>query len=436
MSITADRRPVSGARSGAGDGPVERPGLRDARILMIGINYRPEPTGIAPYTAGMAEHLGQLADSVTVLTGLPHYPAWEVPYIYRRQLRRREMVGDRTLVVRHAHYVPRQQTALTRATYEMTFMANVVTSPVPQRPDVVLAISPSLGGAVAGAAIARRYRVPLVTVIQDLVAKAAGQSGMSGGSSVSSLTARIEQAALRRSSLVAVVTEAFRQQVIDYGVAAERVRVLPNWTHIQPAAESREAARRRLGWPHDRFIILHSGNMGLKQDLGNVVAAAGLLKSEQELCFYLVGSGSQQSALRDRARGMSNVVFVDPLKDADYPLALAAADVLLVNERPTVTDMSLPSKLTSYLAAGRPILAASVESGATARELRATGGAALVVEPGAPAVLAAAARSLAVDPDRRADMAARGKGFAAENLTRESALRRVTSLVTEALESP
>ncbi len=435
MSTTTDSRPISAPDAGVPADSMERSSLRRARILVVGINYRPEPTGIAPYTAGMAEHLSRIAGSVTVLTGLPHYPSWEVPYVYRRQLRRREMVDDHTLLVRHAHYVPRRQSALTRAAYEMTFMANVMTSPVPQRPDVVLAISPSLGGAVAGAALARRFRVPLVTVIQDLMAKAADQSGMSGGSSVAGITAKIERAALRRSDLVAVVAEAFRQQVIDYGVPAEGVRLLPNWTHIQPAKESRDEARHQLGWPRDRFIVLHSGNMGLKQDLGNVVDAAALLANEPNLCFYLVGGGSQRSALQARAVGLPNVVFIDPLKSADYPLALAAADVLLVNERPSVSDMSLPSKLTSYLAAGRPVLAAVMESGTTARELAATDGAALIVEPGRPSALAGAVRSLAADGTHRDGMAARGREFAAANLTQESAMHRVTSLILEALES-
>jgi colanic acid biosynthesis glycosyl transferase WcaI len=406
----------------------------NARILIIGINYRPEPTGIAPYTAAMADHLGRQAGSVTVLTGLPHYPAWEVPYVYRRQLRRRELVADGTVLVRHAHYVPRRQSALTRATYEMTFMANVVTSPVRQRPDLVLAISPSLGGAVAGATIARRYRAPLVTVIQDLMAKAADQSGMAGGSSVSGMTARIEKAAIRRSRLVAVVSEAFRQQVVDYGVDSDRVRLLPNWTHIRPAETSREAARQQLGWPRDRFIVLHSGNMGLKQDLGNVVDAATALRGEPGVSFYLVGNGSQRAFLRNRADGLANVTFVDPLADDEYPLALAAADVLLVNERASVTDMSLPSKLTSYLAAGRPVLAAVADHGATARELATTDGAALIVKPGLPAALADAVRLLAGNDLLRADLARRGERFAREHLTPASAMRRVTSLVAEALE--
>ncbi len=72
------------------DGPEPRirPGesVKGRNVLIVGINYWPEPTGIAPYTTGMAEHLAKHAASVEVLTGLPCYPSWTVPAAYRRGL--------------------------------------------------------------------------------------------------------------------------------------------------------------------------------------------------------------------------------------------------------------------------------------------------------------------------------------------------------------
>jgi glycosyltransferase involved in cell wall biosynthesis len=412
--------------------PVRGLPLRGPRISIIGINYQPEPTGIAPYTTGIAEFLSEAEASVTVLTGVPHYPAWQVPGRYRGRVRYHEKAHGGVEVVRHAHYVPGRQTALTRATYELSFMANVLTNP-PDRPDLVIAVSPSLGGAVAGARLAKRYKVPLITIVQDLMAKAASQSGISGGSSVAEMTARMEGFALRRSTLVAVVSDAFFSRVRDYGVPSERIRLLPNWTHIKPTSVNRDAARRHLQWPTDNFIVLHSGNMGLKQDLGNVVEAARLLSFRRDVSFVLLGDGSQRSELETSARGLSNIRFVDPLSDVDYPLALAAADLLLVNERTSVGDMSLPSKITSYLASGRPVLAAVAPDGATAGELKRTG-AAVLVGPGAPKALADAVTRLAVDNERRDRMAAAGSAFARAHLGKATAMDRLTALIAEALQ--
>ena len=352
-------------------------------VLVVGINYAPEPTGIAPYTTGLAEHLAQTAASVEVFTGLPHYPSWDVPRAYRRRLRTNELVGG-VHVRRLKHFVPASQSAAKRALYEATFLAHAKSAKPRYRPDVVIAVTPSLGGPRAAATIARRYGVPLVTIVQDLMAKAASQSGISGGGSVAGMTARLERAALLESDRVLIVSETFRETLHAYGVSDERIGLLPNWAHITAVPVDRDDARERLGWAAEPFTVVHTGNMGLKQDLGNVIEAARHLSDRRDVAFVFVGDGSQRRALEAQAQGLDNVRFVEPLGADEYPLALAAADVLLVNERATVGDMSLPSKLTSYLTAGRPVLAATWPRGATGNELARTSGAAQLVDPGYP----------------------------------------------------
>jgi colanic acid biosynthesis glycosyl transferase WcaI len=423
-------------RARAAEPPVLHP-LAGRHVVVVGINYAPEPTGIAPYTTGLVSHLAAHAAAVTVLTGVPHYPGWRVPAPYRQRLRFLEQVvrPHRQPVVVHRlrHYVPRRQSAATRAVYEASFWAQLSAMRLRRAPDLVIAVTPAVGGALAASRLARRHGVPLVVVVQDLMARAAGQSGIAGGGLVTGLTARIERAALADAARVAVVSEAFRSQVLAYGVPEARVSVLPNWSHVEPSALSRDEARRALRWPVQPFTLVHTGNVGLKQDLGNLVAAARWCPDAAAVRFVVVGDGSQRAAVEASATGLRNVSFVDPLPDSHYPLALAAADVLVVNERPSVGDMSLPSKLTSYLAAGRPVLAAVSPDGATARELARTGGAALVVPPGEPAALAAAVRELRDDPERRSRMAAAASLYARRELGREAAMRRLDAVVEGAM---
>src|SRR4051794_37826511 len=397
-------------------------------VLVVGINYAPEPTGIAPYTTGVAEHLAESAASVEVLTGVPHYPAWDVPRAYRRRLRRNEIVGG-VEVRRLRHYVPSAQSAVKRALYEGTFLAQAQSVRLRSRPDVVIAVTPSLGGPRAAATIARRHGVPLVTIVQDLMAKAATQSGISGGGAVAGMTARLERSALLASDRVLVVSESFRETVLAYGVAEERVGVLPNWTHISAVPMPRGDARRRLGWDAEPFTLVHTGNMGLKQDLGNVVEAARQLADRPDVVFVFVGDGSQRRSLEAQAQGLENVRFVDPLSATDYPLALAAADVLLVNERATVGDMSLPSKLTSYLTAGKPVLAATWPGGATGQELSRTSGAALRVDPGYPRTLADAVLTLQADPDGCAAMGVAARSYAIARLGRDRSMAALDQIL-------
>jgi colanic acid biosynthesis glycosyl transferase WcaI len=411
--------------------------LAGRHVVVVGINHAPEPTGIAPYTTGMVDHLAAHAAGVTVLTGVPHYPSWRVPAEYRRRLRTREQVlregREPVSVSRLRHFVPRRQNALTRALYEASFWGHLAVTPVRRRPDLVVAVTPSVGGAVAASRLARRHGVPLVVVVQDLMAKAAGQSGIAGGGLVAGLTGRIERAALQHAARVVIVSEAFRSQVQAYGVPDSRIELVPNWSHVTPTSLDRSSARRALGWSRDEFTLVHTGNIGLKQDLGNLVEAARRCPPGANVRFVIVGDGSQRAAVESGAAGVGSVSFVDPLPSDTYPLALAAADVLLVNERPSVGDMSLPSKLTSYLGASRPVLAAVSAGGATARELERTGGAALVVPAGDPSALAAAVRELRDDPRRRARMAERAGAYAKQELGQVAAMKRLDTVIEGAL---
>jgi colanic acid biosynthesis glycosyl transferase WcaI len=427
--------------------------LAGKHVLVVGINYAPEPTGIAPYTTGMADHLATQARSVTVLTGVPHYPNWQLDPMYRYRLRTREIgrqVGDAfdglagigqhsqaggLTIRRLRHYVPARQSALRRAGYEVSFLLNCMTTRVEQRPDVVVAVTPALGGAVAAAQVAQRTGAPLIVVVQDLMAKAATQSGISGGGGkVSAATAAVERYALRRADLVAVVSDAFREQVRAYGVPDERIRVLPNWTHIHASGLSQADARAALGWPQRTFTVVHTGNIGLKQDLGNLVEAARICAERGAgVRFVIVGDGSQRAAIQAQARGLDGLEFVDPLDGVKYPQSLAAADLLVVNERPGVGDMSLPSKLTSYLTAGRAVIAAVGKDGATATELRRTNGAAHLVSPGDPAALADGVLALRDRPTRCREMGLLGRVYAEANLGREAAATRLDALIEECL---
>lgn len=405
--------------------------LDGVRVCVVGINYAPEPTGSAPYTAGLAEMLAAHGAQVQVVTGIPHYPAWQVPPEYRWRLRSREWRNG-VEVLRARHFVPGRQSAVARLMWEGTFLLNA-TATRPARPDLVLASTPSLSGGVVAARLAARYRAPLAVVVQDLVGQAARQSGIAGGGLVASSAGRVEGGVLRRADLVAVVSDSFRRQVHAYGVDDDRVRLLRNWTHVPPATRDRARVRQQLGWGDDVFVVLHTGNMGLKQDLGNVVEAGRLLAGRRDVLLVLMGDGSQRASVQQAAAGLDTVRFLDPVAGDLYPDVLRAADLLLVNELPTVGEMSLPSKLTSYFAAGQPVLAAASTDGACARELARSAGAGHRVDPGDPAALADAVLALAGDGAGRRAMAASARRYAEEHLGRESASALVLALAQELL---
>ncbi|HST65770.1 MAG TPA: glycosyltransferase [Mycobacteriales bacterium] len=403
--------------------------LTGLAVTVVGIYYAPDSTGIAPYTTDLCETLAAHGASVHAVVGVPHYPQWTVAPEYRSRVRlryREERNGVRVSRVRH--FVPASQNAARRGLYELSFRLSSGLACRGDRPDVVLGVTPNLAGAATAGALARASGAPLGLIVQDLMGMAAAQSGMPGGRRVSSAVAQLEARALRRAQRVGVITDAYVPLIVASGATAA-IDHLPNYAHVRSSALSKDEARRALGWSSAQRIALHSGNMGLKQDLGNVIEAARLaLGRRDDLTFVLLGDGNTRGALEAQARGLPNLRFLDPLPDDEYPVALAAADCLILNERPSVLNMSMPSKLTSYFAAGRPVVAATHEAGATAAEM-ARSGAGRTVPPGEPALLLRAVEELVDDPERSARLGQSGRDYATHHLSQSSARTEIVRFV-------
>jgi glycosyltransferase involved in cell wall biosynthesis len=175
--------------------------------------------------------------------------------------------------------------------------------------------------------------------------------------------------------------------------------------------------------------------MGHKQGLENVLECARTANGScRRLLFLLMGDGNQRSHLEDLAKrhAIPNLRFL-PIQPPDvFQSTLAAADILLVNQRGAVSDMSLPSKLTSYFAAGRPIIAAVQQASETAREIEASGGG-LVVPPDEPGVLLEAVRRLSNEEGWRLQMGESARAWSMAKLSKAAALDGYEQLLAAAL---
>ncbi|MDO5683256.1 MAG: glycosyltransferase family 4 protein, partial [Propionibacteriaceae bacterium] len=315
------------------------------RIAFFTLNYAPETTGIAPYSTGLAEGMAERGAEVQVVTGFPHYPEWK----RRNGVAPNELI-NRVPIRRLEHPVPERPGLKGRMLMEAAFALRCLRVPL-ARPDLLLVVSPSLLSAAAVVLRGRMSRVPVVVWVQDLYGLGAKETGMLGGLG-GVILQKIESLILRGASCVVAIHERFAAKLVEIGVPRERIDVIRNWCHVDtvPTTVTSQEARRRQGWKSDDFVVLHAGNMGVKQGLENVVEA-GRLAEGSSVRFVLLGDGNQRRKLEQLAEGLGNVTISDPVTDEEFLPTLQAADALLVNERDTLSDMAVPSKLTSYFAA-------------------------------------------------------------------------------------
>jgi len=322
-------------------------------------------------------------------------------------------------IIRAKHLVPPKMNALHRLKFEISLWRNlrrVSRGLLLKKFDLVIACMPTVAAGIVGKRIAKQLDLPFGLIVQDLSGAGAKQSGLWGGALISKIAHAVEGRALHAADGLVVVSPAMKVVVIGLGVESRRINQILNYSARTIASEDKTSARRKFGWATEDFVVIHTGNMGAKQDLENVVRAADALTGKSQIKIYLVGHGNQENNLKVFCEGKSNIAVLPAVSDEDYSALLSAADLLLVNERSTQMEMSLPSKLTSYLYSQRPVIAAVPRGGATWKFLD---GVAELVEAADPKALARKIEELSHNPIRLDELARLGSEFAKKHLDPE-----------------
>jgi colanic acid biosynthesis glycosyl transferase WcaI len=389
-------------------------------ILVLCPHFGPDvaPTGVV--MDAIADRLVARGHRLHVVTALPWYRHHRVEAGWDGQLVRHE---DRSWGrITRVHPFPTDKSDLVaRALAFGGFTAvaaleGVVTQ---ARPDVVLAMSPPLTLGPAGWAVARSRRVPFVFNIQDVFPDVAVELGMLTDPRAIRLASWLERTTYRRADAVTVLSEELAANVaakLRHGLVGEeaehqagKVHVIPNFVDTESVVPSPpdNAYRAEYGLT-GRRVVMYAGNVGFSQSLDLVLAAARRFADRPEVVFVINGGGSARPGLEERAAGAPNVVFVDMQPKERLPEVLAAGDVHVVPLRRGLAKASVPSKLYSILAAGRPLVAA-VDPGTEVARTVERAGAGLAVPPDDEAAFVGALERLLDDPAGAAAMGASGR---------------------------
>lgn len=327
------------------------------RILIYGINYAPELTGIGKYTGEMAAWLAKKGHDVHVMTTLPYYPEWQVHASYKGKKWHTEIL-DGVKVHRVPIYVPKEVNSKKRILHEFTFFVSGFPKWVKQigskKFDIVFCVAPPFHLGFAPLFYKFFKKTALINHIQDLQVDAAKDLGMIKNKRFLDIMFGMERYILTKSTMVSTISKGMQQKIMAKGIPEKKILLFPNWVDesvIYPLNKE-HSLRKEFGIEEEKKVVLYSGNLGEKQGLEIIINVAKSFGTD--VLFLICGSGGGRDKLIRMAE-MENVTNIrfQPLQPYEKLSALlASADVHLVLQKKSAADLVMPSKLTGILAAG------------------------------------------------------------------------------------
>jgi colanic acid biosynthesis glycosyl transferase WcaI len=347
------------------------------RILLIGGNYFPEPTGIGKYNAEMMDWLASHGNDCSVITSYPYYPYWKVqkPYAgiflrYKKEfVRNTNNEGKPIKIYRCPQYVPAKPTLIRRMILDLTFSISsfilICYLMFKKRYTHIICVAPSFQIGLLAIFYKKIRGTKFLYHIQDLQIDAAKGLKMVKSSRLINYLLIIEKFILKRADTISSISEGMIERIKIK--CNKNVIFFPNWvdSNIFFPINSKDCLKKEFGFESEDKIVLYSGAIGEKQGLDSIIRAAKMLSNFKNLKFVICGTGPYRLNLEKLSAYLKvdNVYFLSlqPLEKMNKFLNMA--DIHLVLLKANTSNLVMPSKLTSILSiGGRAIISASENS--------------------------------------------------------------------------
>ncbi|WMI68924.1 WcaI family glycosyltransferase [Mangrovimonas sp. YM274] len=327
--------------------------MREKKVLIIGINYYPEDSAIGLYTTQKAEYLGANGFEVSVITGFPYYPQWEIrdDYKLKNYLVRETINGVK--VYRSKQYVPKDPTFVKRIMHLLSFtFGNFINLFRISKPDIVISIIPFTTSGLLGWFLKKRYNCRHLVHVQDFEFDAAIDSGLLDDNrrKVIKILQRIERFVLDKADVVSTISYGMINRLKEKTDTS--VYYLTNWIDVEMFSHNNIGTHKYL--KSDCFKILYSGNIGAKQDWDLFLRILVELKKVENIEVIVVGEGAEKAKLLEGVKHYNFVKHFNLVPYKELPQLLKSADLHVLFQKANVIDTVMPSKILGMMASEKP----------------------------------------------------------------------------------
>jgi len=328
-------------------------------IAIIGPNFYPEDSSTGLYSTQMAECLSENGFDVSVITGFPYYPQWEIWEGYRNKSRCYFEEYKGIKIFRYKQYTPGNPNFKNRIRHILSFtLGNLRNLFQIRESDLIIAVIPFTTDVLLARLLAERTGAKVWIHIQDFEFDAAFQAKVFNNSGIkkqiSNLLFFIEEKLLDKADVVSAISYSMLDKAREK--TKSELYYFPNWIDENFINPERVKMHRYMQREQEKFKILYSGNIGNKQNWELFVKLTGLFKDRKDVSFIVVGNGAKKDWLLTRVTGFSNVKYYPPVPYKELPDLLCSADLHILFQDMDVVDSVMPSKVLGMMASAKPSL--------------------------------------------------------------------------------
>ncbi len=394
------------------------------RILYLSQYFPPEAGATQTRAYEMSKAWVALGNHVTVLAEFPNHPSGIIPASYRGKFTEHAQL-DGIEVIRVWVRASPHKSFRNRMLFYLTYMLNASLAGLflaCGKYDLVYASSPPLFVGGAALLISFLRRLPLVFEVRDLWPESAVALGELSSPSAVSVATWLEEQCYRRSIQVVVVTQGIYDRLVQRGIPASKLCLVPNGANTDLFTYSqsdRDRLRLELGL-QDKFVAIYAGIHGLAQGLETLLETARMLESHPDTHILMVGDGPKKAELLELAamHKLPNLTMLPEKPREQIPAYLSAADVAVIPlKKADIFKGALPSKIFDAWSCARPVL---ISIDGEARQIVESVGGGVYVPPEDPVKMAQALLALKDMPVEQQSMGEKGLVYTRQNHSRSA----------------